>query len=241
MPLNWSSVGYFGTFWYTIFTDLRNKQTPSYFSLIFTISSFFFSSFAIGNENGQASITAVRWKDSAKSQGRECRFKEAVRKKKQNTVWKGEYLKVKLRYLCVPKLCQKKNAFFFFFGHFLLSPRIHKNKKWNVKVTKRVIQTGLTWSEKKAPLLEDLSPGYHPTEDFGKADVSVCNAFLSGEQLGKSLRALHAQWGSQGKKKKTTPCHWYYSRPLGDRKEYAAGSSRQSINCLAYKAPVLCV
>lgn len=58
------------------------------------------------------------------------------------------------------------------------------------------------WSEKKAPLLEDLSPGYHSTEDFGKADVSVCNAFLSGEQLGKSLRALHAQWGSQGKKKK---------------------------------------
>lgn len=99
-------------------------------------------------------------------------------------------------------MLKKKRFLFFFFGHFLLSPRIHKNKKWNVKVTKRVIQTGLTWSEKKAPLLEDLSPGYHPTEDFGKADVSVCNAFLSGEQLGKSLRALHAQWGSQGKKKK---------------------------------------
>lgn len=163
------------------------------------------------------------------------------KKKPKHCLERGVFKSKTEIFMCAKVMLKKKRFLFFFFGHFLLSPRIHKNKKWNVKVTKRVIQTGLTWSEKKAPLLEDLSPGYHPTEDFGKADVSVCNAFLSGEQLGKSLRALHAQWGSQGKKKKTTPCHWYYSRPLGDRKEYAAGSSRQSINCLAYKAPVLCV
>lgn len=201
MPLNWSSVGYFGTFWYTIFTDLRNKQTPSYFSLIFTISSFFFSSFAIGNENGQASITAVRWKDSAKSQGRECRFKEAVRKKKQNTVWKGEYLKVKLRYLCVPKLCQKKNAFFFFFWPFSSLPQDTQKQKMKCKSHQK---SHPDWSDvkwKKSPTARRPFPWVSPYRRLRQGRC-VCNAFLSGEQLGKSLRALHAQWGSRGKKKK---------------------------------------
>lgn len=124
------------------------------------------------------------------------------KKKPKHCLERGVFKSKTEIFMCAKVMSKKKRFLFFFFGHFLLSPRIHKNKKWNVKVTKRVIQTGLTWSEKKAPLLEDLSPGYHPTEDFGKADVSVCNAFLSGEQLGKSLRALHAQWGSQGKKKK---------------------------------------
>lgn len=72
--------GYIDILWPTSFIVLRNEQTPSYFSILFALLFIPFLLFAMGNENGQMSITGVR--DSAKSQGKteNVVFKKAVKK-----------------------------------------------------------------------------------------------------------------------------------------------------------------
>lgn len=162
------------------------------------------------------------------------------KKKPKHCLERGVFKSKTEIFMCA-KVMSKKKRFLFFFWPFSSLPQDTQKQKMKCKSHQK---SHPDWSDvkwKKSPTARRPFPWVSPYRRLRQGRCKCLQCFPQWRATWEIPACLACTVRQSGKKKKATPCHWYYSRPLGDRKEYAAGSSRQSINCLAYKAPVLCV